>query len=181
MGEIARNAKMVKEIKLTIDGHEYTAYLSDKDVCKIITNKTGYERIKQGERYFFDDGCGDIDDNINIANINYDECYNLAGCYSSREIARNNVRADTLMRRMRQWQALNDDVSCWDCYDSHYTIYFDYDEREILVSRNDLCRHFGQIYFSSEKRAIEAIKVFYSDLIWYFTEYQQRLDEPKHK
>ena len=41
-------------------------------------------------------------------------------------------------------------------------------------------RHPGQIYFSSKEKVQKVIDVFYNELTWYFTEYMQRLDEPKH-
>lgn len=33
------------------------------------------------------------------------------------------------------------------------------------------------IYFATKEKAEEAIKVFEDELLWYFTEYVQRLDE----
>lgn len=35
----------------------------------------------------------------------------------------------------------------------------------------------NNIYFKSREKAEEAIEVFKDELLWYFTEYVQRLDE----
>ena len=38
-------------------------------------------------------------------------------------------------------------------------------------------RKLNVVYFTSEEKAKEAIKVFEDELLWYYTEYVQRLDE----
>lgn len=182
MGEIARNTIMVKEIKLTIDGHEYTAYLADKDACKIIKNKTGYERADRVSNYYFSDEQSIVDWNTEDGDEGDDNFYNAANYYSDKNIAKNNIRADEFIRHLRQWQALNDAPVDWnDTQTLKWFLAYDNRSKQIETLNVKSCRNLCQVYFTSQEKTKEAIETFYADLIWYFTEYQQRLDEPKHK
>ena len=73
--------------------------------------KTGYERIKKGETYYVINTEDDSMLNITEFNDQTDErCYNKGNYYNDKVIAKNNARADRLLRQLRQWQAQNDEV-----------------------------------------------------------------------
>ncbi len=141
--------------------------------------KTGYERVDEGVEYYYNSNgiecfCyADMDNGLD------DELYSAANYYNDKSIAKNNARADTLMRRLRQWQALNDAPVDWGNDNHKYYIYFSCEERQFGINSNRKCHRLGSIYFSSEEKAFEAVNAFHDELLWYFTEYQQRLDEPK--
>ena len=170
----------MKEVTVIIDGEEYIARPKNEPVAEE-KPKTGYERLENGEMYFTPNKYGECDVYPEDESPYDKKKYDAANYYNERTIAENIVRADTLMRRLRQWQALNDKSVDWsDAETNKWRIGYNYDGKAFYVDLNSTYRHFGQIYFSSYAKANEAIEVFHDELTWYFTEYQQRLDEPKH-
>lgn len=147
--------------------------------------KTGYERAKKGDVYYVvnteDDSMLKI---IEFNDQKDEQCYNTGNYYSDKIIAKNNARADRLLRKLRQWQALNDEpISKKDCDKEKWTISYNYckdssghdiglEPRWLLKIHN-----FGIVFFSTQEKVEEAIEVFRDELLWYFTEYVQRLDE----
>lgn len=97
----------------------------------------------------------------------------------SHVIAINNARADRLMKRMRQWQTLNDKpIFWWSLTDT--TIYIIQYNRMLGLQVAKASMNHTQpfvIYFSSKEKAQECIDEFKDELKWYFTEYYRRLDE----
>ena len=93
----------------------------------------------------------------------------------------NNARADRLLRQLRQWQALNDkpiSVEDWNNESKKkWFIIYSYSSEEMYAEYYYIMRLPNTIYFATKEKAEEAIKVFEDELLWYFTEYVQRLDE----
>ena len=144
-------------------------------------SRTGYERVKNNEIYYL----VDIYDNImRITEYNDQDdkqSYDTGNYYSDRNIAENNARADRLQRCLRQWQAQNDkpiSMSDWK-NDNISKYYVDYDcfHELFFVTYAVRRRSLNNIYFTSKEKAKEAAGVFKDELLWYFTEYVQRLDE----
>ena len=152
-----------------------------KELGLIEEQRTGYERVKKGEMYYL------VDIYNNIMRVTEDndqgdkQCYSTGNYYSDKMIAENNARADRLLRQLRRWQAQNDEpisVSDWK-NDNISKYYVDYDcfHELFFVTYAVRRRSLNNIYFTSDEKAKEAIEVFRDELLWYFTEYQQRLDE----
>lgn len=146
-------------------------------------SRTGYERAEKDESYFIDDtiinggyemtgGVGKLINNLYYNNGNY---------YNDKTVVENNARADRLLRQLRQWQAQNDKaISISDWKNNNilkYYIDYDYFNNMVFVTYTTRYRCLNNVYFTSEEKAQEAIEVFKDELIWYFTEYVQRLDE----
>ena len=143
-------------------------------------SRTGYERVEVEETYYL----VEVDDEITNMKHNGQldrDCYDVGNYYSNKTIAENNARADRLLRHLRQWQGLNDKAITkkdWKGYDViKYNIDYDYLTNRLLVRWTGRYRKLNVVYFTSEEKAEKAIKVFEDELIWYFTEYVQRLDE----
>ena len=143
-------------------------------------SRTGYERVEVEETYYL----VEVDDEITNMKHNGQldrDCYDVGNYYSNKTIAENNARADRLHRQLRQWQGLNDKAITkkdWKGYDViKYNIDYDYLTNRLLVRWTGRYRKLNVVYFTSEEKAEKAIKVFEDELIWYFTEYVQRLDE----
>lgn len=144
--------------------------------------RTGYERVKKGEMYYLIDT--EYNSMLKIAEFNDQEdeqCYNTGNYYSNKTIAENNARADRLLRQLRRWQAANDkaiSAKAWKdgtlCF---YNIRYNYLLDMLYAHADSCCRCLNNIYFRTREKAEEAIKTFRDELEWYFTEYQQRLDE----
>ena len=143
--------------------------------------RTGYERVEKGDVYYLNI--------INGETVAETECngridegrYDTGNYYSNKTIAENNARADRLLRCLRQWQAANDraiSVSDWK-NDNIYKYHIEYDcfNDFLFVVYTTRFRSPNTIYFTSGEKAEGAIEVFKDELKWYYTKYQQRLDE----
>lgn len=144
--------------------------------------KTGYERMEKGEKYYVIDT--EYNSMLNITEFNDQEdeqCFNAGNYYSDKTIAENNARADRLLRQLRQWQALNDkSISEKDWNDESkkkWFVAYSYGAEKLYADYYYIMRLPNTIHFATKEKAEEAIEVFRDELIWYFVEYQQRLDE----
>ena len=143
-------------------------------------SRTGYERVEVEETYYL----VEVDDEITNMKHNGQldrDCYDVGNYYSNKTIAENNARADRLLRQLRQWQAQNDEpisVEDWNNESKKkWFIIYSYSSEEMYAEYYYIMRLPNTIYFATKEKAEEAIEVFKDELIWYFTEYVQRLDE----
>lgn len=145
-------------------------------------SRTGYERVDEDDSYFVDDTINDGHEVIGGGGtLVNDLYYNNGNYYNDETIVENNARADKLFRCLRQWQAQNDEVISkedWEDQDlKKYSIIYDYSSNVFYAGKTWWMREPNNIYFKSKEKAEEAIEAFKDELIWYFTEYVQRLDE----
>lgn len=155
-----------------------------KELGLIAKKKTGYERVEYRDEYYSVNVLGGVDDTCDVGLITDKAAYFDGNYYSDEKIAENNAKADRLLRKLRQWQALNDEpVNKRDLMQLIFTIGYDYKKDD---AGNDAGLYaysyhrpvsFGEIHFSTRDKVKEAINVFKDELTWYFTEYQQKLDE----
>lgn len=153
-----------------------------KKLGLIEEQRTGYERVEKSETYYvIDTEYNSISKIIEFNDQKDEQCYNTGNYYSDKTIAENNARADRLLRQLRQWQAQNDkviSVSDWkNDKINKYCIAYNYSLNELSIGIEQKLRRPNAIYFSTFQKAEEAIEVFKDELLWYFTEYVQRLDE----
>ena len=173
------------QVELKVNGKTVHAEISEEQ-AKILglvedTPKTGYERGKNGKLYYcveedghllrYAEGNDSADDNF----------YGIGNYYSDKTIAENNARADRLLRQLRQWQAANDkSISEKDWNDESkkkWFVAYSYGAEKLYADYYYIMRLPNTIHFATKEKAEEAIEVFRDELIWYFVEYQQRLDE----
>lgn len=171
------------QVTISANGKNIKAEISEEQ-AKILglvedKPKTGYERVDEGESYFVDDtindghevlGGGALVNNLYYINGNY---------YNDKTIVENNARADRLLRQLRQWQAQNDEVISKEDWnnESKKKWFIIYSSEEMYAEYYYIMRLPNTIYFATKEKAEEAIEVFKDELLWYFTEYVQRLDE----
>ena len=170
---------MDKKMKLTVGDIEVEVKMSEEDFAKLSkakeSKKTGYERVDRGQGYFTVGADGQADC-VGETRDNYDDnCYNIANYYSNATVAQNNARADELMRQLRRFAAENCEELTWDCKDLHFQICYDYDFRDFVVWASSEVRDLFAICFDSKETAQKAIDEFKDELIWYFTEYRDRV------
>ena len=172
------------QVTISANGKNIKAEISEEQ-AKILglvedKPKTGYESLGTGETYYL----VDVDDEITT--MKYDsrldrDCYDVGNYYSDKVIAENNARADRLLRQLRQWQAQNDkaiSISDWKNENIFkYHIEYDCFNDFPFVVYTTRFRTPNTIYFTSGEKAEGAIEVFKDELKWYYTKYQQRLDE----
>ena len=179
--ELKANGKTVQVEISEEQLKEAGVFESLKKLGLIEEQLTGYERVKKDEMYYL------VDIYNNIMRVTEDndqgdkQCYSTGNYYSDKIISENNARADKLLRQLRQWQAQNDEVISKEDWEDHdltkYFIIYDYDSNVISPGRTWWMRGTNNIYFKSREKAEEAIEAFRDELLWYFTEYVQRLDE----
>ena len=104
----------------------------------------------------------------------FEETYELA--------EKNNFRVDILIKNLRNFakehggilpmnmehKIPNYQIAC----KSDGTLYAD-----TYIMNKNFFGHFGEIWFVSKEAAEQAIKTFYDELIWYFTEYNPMSEE----
>ena len=166
--------------KLIVEGKEFPIEIQDLELQKLLTpqKKTGYERVDDEQTYWVQNMIGGICwANESICFTGNNEYYNSANYYSDDTIAKNNARADNLMRQLRRFAVEHRKENIdWDGKEQKkYNIYYDYSKHEIMVDQNTYYRYHGIIYFDSAKIAQLAIDTFHDELVWYFTEYKDSL------
>ena len=175
------------QVTINANGKSIKAEITEeqaKELGLVDTRPTGYERVEKGSTYFFNDASGDADSTTEKKYIVDQDFYDSGNYYSDCEIAENNARADRLQRCLRQWQAQNDEpisVDDWENKDiEKYAIKYSYTCNKFFIDKSRLLRIPNNVYFTTKEKAEEAIEQFADELIWYFTEYVQRLDEVKN-
>lgn len=171
-------------MKVTLDGKEYKCkrVVMDNDNVEILLEEdskkeTGYERVGTGVNYYLATNRNEILV-LPESNCNLDcDYYDNANYYSSEEIAKNNARADKLMRQLRRFSIENraTDINWIRGNNPKYFIYYDYDRKSLESEKSYCFRPFGSICFDSIDSTERAIKEFKNELIWYFTEYRDSL------
>ena len=170
--ELKANGKTV-QVEMTEEQAKIVGLVEER-------SRTGYERVEVEETYYL----VEVDDEITNMKHNGQldrDCYDVGNYYSNKTIAENNARADRLLRHLRQWQAQNDEpisVEDWNNESKKkWFIIYSYSSEEMYAEYYYIMRLPNTIYFATKEKAEEAIEVFKDELIWYFTEYVQRLDE----
>lgn len=172
----------MKDVKIIIDGKEYTAQMSDEQVKEIARPKrarTGYERVKLRDTYY---SAKCSDHGIRDTNALGDrENYKKGDYVNDKKLHDDRERARELHDRLEQWQALNDEPVDWGNLKEKNVWYIEYDytAQNIIACYTLSIRPVGTLGFSTHAKAQEAIDVFRDELMWYFTEYRSRLDEKR--
>ena len=164
--------------KLIVEGREFPIEIQDPELQKLLMpQKTGYERVGAGHKYWLQDVRGRVCWDTESVCLENNEDYNSANYYSDDTIAKNNSRADKLMRQLRRFAAEHREKTInWDNKKQNkYSIFYDYSKHKIIVGTDTFLRYYGTIYFDSREAAQLAIDTFHNELIWYFTEYKDSL------
>ena len=131
---------------------------------------TGWEKPEHGSPCYYEDALGRVQkftvDNASEAQLEL--LYNKANCFSSETLATNMARGDQLIREIRRF-AVEHRTKPLDC-DKCYTIGYNYTNKCLEIGASGNWVAFGDIIFESEELAQEAINLYASELIWYFTE-----------
>ena len=160
-----------KEIEIEISEEEY------KKLQPIEEKKTGYERVAEGDYFYYESCKGNAESSIDEYCYIDDEFYASAYYYSSKTVAENNARADKLMRQLRRFSVEHREhgVDFNSTETAKHYIYYDCVRDELRTTYTFYAGVFGVIYFDSEETAQAAIDEFYDELMWYFTEYKDSL------
>ena len=150
---------------------------NDKN-CRLRQRKhTGYEMVTSRKDYYFEDELSDIFTASHENSFTDADMYHNANYYSDEEIARNNARADQLMRRLRRFsvQHRTNEINWKNSNTRKYSIIYNYAIGKFTTRSTYSFRESNQVYFDSEQHAQQAINYFKNELLWYFTKYQDCL------
>ena len=166
--------------KLIIEDKEIEVEISEEEYKKLHLSeekKTGYERVPEGDYFYYESCRGNAESSIDEYCYIDDEYYASAYYYSSETIAENNARADKLMRQLRRFSVEHREcgVNLNDVNTRQYCIYYDYGNNTLGTAFTLCAKTFGVICFDSDETANAAIDEFHDELIWYFTEYKDSL------
>lgn len=166
--------------KLIIEGKEIEVEISEEEYKRLQPSeekKTGYERVPESDIYFYANTKGYVETACEDCYDVDDEYYESANYYSDKTVAKNNARADKLMRQLRRFSV--EHRECGVDFNStntekHY-IFYDCIHDELKTVFTFCAKTFGTILFDSEETAQAAIDEFHDELMWYFTEYEDSL------
>ena len=166
--------------KLIVEGKEFPIEIQDPELQKLLTpqKKTGYERVDDEQIYWVQNMIGGICwANESICFTGNNEYYNSANYYSDDTIAKNNARADNLMRQLRRFAVEHRkyEIEWTNEQVCKYYICIRHRTNEVGYHRSYRVQGFNTIYFDTEEAVELAIKTFYDELVWYFTEYKDSL------
>lgn len=166
--------------KLLIEDKELEVEISEEEYKKLqLTEEkiTGYERVPEMNDFYYVAYRGNVEAGLDNCDKYDDDCYDIANYYSSKFVAENNARADQLMRQLRRFavEHRKNKISQNDCSERKHYISYDFKSESLFISSNYFIKPFGVICFDTKEAAGEAKEEFASELIWYFTEYQDSL------
>jgi hypothetical protein len=166
--------------KLLIDGKELEVEISEEELKKLEAKqrkKTGYERVELCKKYYYIGSSGEVN-TTKKQNVYEDDLLTLIGnCYSDRTVAKNNARADKLMRQLRRFavEHRERELNWADTNERKYYIRYNHNDDIFFIDWCCIPQGFGLIHFDSGKITQLAIDTFHDELVWYFTEYKDSL------
>lgn len=168
------------KVTLTLNGKSVEVELTEEQLKTLgieEKKKTGYERVDECKHYWYVDSEGRATEEIEEGDPFDHDGYAAANYYSDENVAKDNARADTLMRKLRRYAAEHGGIGKPDHggLDVVYDIVYSNISERIEVGGTRCVDRAGVVHFNSEQSAKDAIKEFHEDLVWYFTEYKPQL------
>ncbi len=170
---------------LIINGKEFEIDIKEEDVKKLKEKPkhTGYERVADNERYYYNDRFGCVVSAPETCWVSNDVQYQIANYYSDETIAEDNARADKLMRQLRRFAAEHNAMivdkakieinGAWVI--RYIEVISEGAVKGAVEVKRVISRYFGDIYFDSYDTAMGAVAEYHDELMWYFTEYKESL------
>lgn len=163
------------KVTLTLNGKSVDIDLTAEQMEAIglkPEKKTGYEFVEKiGLTYCVRATNSDID-TISTSMVG-DLCYKNANFYSDKTVAKNNARADRLIRQLRRFAA--EHGGCIRPGKSTFTDCFEIVCGSLVnltvISASSISSFISPALFATKEAAEAAIEAFRDELIWYFTEY----------
>lgn len=163
------------KVQATYKGKTVEIDIPDEKLEELIKEqkKTGWERPTNDETYWVvcDNGVEDYawhDDD--------EDCYISGNCFTSEELAENIARYQSLDRRIRRRIAeICEPVDWTDNETIKFYICFKHPLGKFAVN-NSFGNHCHGWYCDTEAHAEHIIDEFREELMWYFTEFKDRMD-----
>ena len=132
---------------------------------------TGWEEPQIGQMGYYENEFNEVvgftitEDNIDFAQ----RLYENDNFFSTEEAAKNTVRADNVLRRLRHY-AISHRATDTNMAEGGYTITYNYQSQALEIGATGQWLALGDMVFDTEEIARKAMNKYASELIWYFTE-----------
>ena len=177
---VTDGAYLYKEIDgdICFKGQHVTEYSVDNEFNFALDYKEyfepkliGWERLKDEEHYFVISVIGDVKSESKYFGASYEQCYNSANAFTTKEKAEETNFKQTLFRKLQRFSDENGGTEIdWNNEDqTKFSIKYSHWSSKLSVDRYNTVQQFGQVYFASKEVARKAIELFHDDLIKYFT------------
>lgn len=169
---------MVIDCTMTVNGKQVKATVDEREMKEAMYGKktTGYEYADGNEAscYFYVDDIGRCmwgAHNSCYSIAHGEQMYGIGNYYTNENVAKNNARADALMRKLRQFAAEHGGCVAGKRKTLGAGYIIEMLGPELRIRELWAYGILGSVAFSTYEAAKEAIEVFRDDLLWYFTEY----------
>lgn len=167
-------------MKITAEykGKQVTFDVPDETLDKLIEEpkKTGWEKPERGQWYWYVTTSIGSDRCIAAGDIVDEWRYNAGNYFASKELAENIARYQSLDLRIRRRIAeICEPVDWGNVHKLKWRIYYGIGSRRLEISSNDDFR-FVAWYCDTKEHAEQIIEEFKDELLWYFTEFKDRMD-----
>ena len=164
-------------IKLTINGKEIDAQISEADAQKIQPSESRFVRKAMGEQYFYIDNDSDVAGyHVEILDDIDDALFSKGNYFTSEKQANDHIRA------LKLWQAIKifrqeREGAAWkkldwnDPIQAKFLLAFAPEHGSVQVSSTSGWKKEGT-FFARKDVAASAASEFYGELMWYFTEFE---------
>lgn len=121
--------------------------------------KNPFERVSEGERYFYTTSNG-ADGALEEHDAFDDDFFENADYFNDDRFAKQVALHQLLYRKLLKFAYDNgcEDTAEWDCCNRHYHIIYSFNDKDFDFDGNDAFKRQGTVYFSSEEAAERAIK-----------------------
>ena len=167
-------------MKITAEykGKQVTFDVPDEALDKLIEEpkKTGWEKPEVGgQRYWYVDHQGQAQPSCWSNEPIDHRRYSIGNCFTSKELAENIARYTSLDRRIRRRIAEVCEPIDFDGKKNRYYFYFHYADNKFHV--NSFCKTQHVMWWcDTEEHAEQITNEFREELMWYFTEFKDRMD-----
>lgn len=138
--------------------------------------KTGWEKPEAGQSYWITIQCRDSFEDIWYSSCYDNVHYDNGNCFTSKELAENITRYQSLDLRIRRRIAEICEPVYWNEYNQEkWLLYYNHFDKDFTYSSTPYY-HTNAWHFDSKENAKKIAEEFKDELIWYFTEFKDRMD-----
>ena len=132
---------------------------------------SGWEEPQLGQTGYYENALKEVQSfEITEETIDFaEELYNSDNFFSTEETAKNTVRADNVLRKLRHY-AISHRATDTNMAEGGYTITYNYQLECLEIGATGNWLALGDVVFDTEEIARQAMNKYAVELIWYFTE-----------
>lgn len=165
------------KVKISYEGKTIEIDIPNEEFEKLFKeeNKTGYERCDFKKDYWVITSKGDVCSFLEKNDLTDEEFYLFGNYFSDKKIAENMLRAQKLWNNIHRIAAELCKPIKMNEIKTIYTIAYNATKGLVFVQDRFDTRTFGAIWFDSIDNCKKVIDEYKEDLIWYFTEFKDRI------